>query len=159
VAATTVETLRDRMYALIEAATPTRRTGDRFHAFRNEGDASIAEWAETHPVGCRRRFQVRDIGTADPPVVTDLVNDDQIVTFEITVAYPQTGRDGTAQGHDRDDTIEEDERLLESTVGLYGHANMNGLATWISSDVERVEGRGVDFLIVRQTMRYWRRVA
>jgi hypothetical protein len=156
---TTIEEIRNRAIAVVEALTPTRLAGDRFVASRNEGAAAFVAWCEANPAGCRRRFQIRDVGEALPAEITNTTIDPQEVTFEVRVAYPQTGRDGPQQGLDRDDTIDEDERLLESALGLYGAANFTYPlpdACWLSADVERVTGTAVDFLVITQRMLYLR---
>ena len=55
----TVETIRDQIYTLIEALTPTINSHDKFHRCRNEDAADFRTDSETQPAGSLRRFQVR----------------------------------------------------------------------------------------------------
>lgn len=155
--ATTKEAIRDHIIALITAIDPDVMSGDRFRAYRNERGAKFVEAMEAAPAGALRRFQVRDTGQDEPPAVSSVDHERQLVTFQIQISYPQTGRYGADQALDRDDVMESDRKQLEQTVGLYGQANFvtpNPDAGWRDCTVDRVEGDAVDFLVVTLTLEF-----
>ena len=148
------------MIELIKAIIPTRLTEDRFRPSLDEDDAAFIRDCEDQPDGALRRVQVRDVGTRRPPDVTNTDVTAILVTYEILIAYPQTGRAGLGEARDRDRMIDEDEIAIDNAVGLHGYVNFGPAteapATWMNADVARATGTGVDFLIIRQTMRIHR---
>lgn len=155
--ATTAPALRDYIIALVTALTPDVLSGDRFIAFRNEGNGDFVVAMEAAPAGALRRVQVRYSGDDDPPIVTNTDHERQLVTFQIMVAYPHTGRYGADMALDRDDVMRSDQHQLEETVGLYGQANFvspNPNACWRDAPVSRLAGTSVDFLVVDLTLEF-----
>lgn len=157
-AVATLESIRDRCYTLIEALVPTSLSRDRFRRYRDEGDGNFPDWAEANTPGAFRRFQVREVGDDNPPDVSDTTMERVQATLEITVAYPQTARTGPANAMDRDDVQNQDWKLINAAVGLYGRGNFSG-----SNDctplgcVKSVERVGkVDLLVVRMSVEYVR---
>lgn len=159
---TTEEEIRDYMIALIRGLTPRLLEHDRFEVYRDEEDADFVEWTEAHVQGSLRRFQVRSTGSIPPPDVTNTDVEALTVTFQILVAYPQTHRAGRDNARDRDDMMSADLHQIQQTVGLNGYRNFTGIggnpdASWITGENSRVIGNGVDYLVIRQTMRFFRR--
>ena len=93
---------RDRIIAVIESLTPAILSKNRFLRFRNEEGGDFAKWCLAHPEASLRRFQVRDDGTDPTPLVTNCSVDEKMITFFISVAYPQTDRAGGKGALDRD---------------------------------------------------------
>jgi hypothetical protein len=160
---TTIELLRDYIISLIEAIVPTVHSAIRFERFLDEGVANFQNWAEKNPPGALRRFQVRDTGKRIPPDVSNTTVEGRFVEFEITIAYPQTSRFGINAARDRDDAAELDEFLIEQAVGMNGYQNFTGAsvpnAAWVDGQFDpRIVGAGVDFVLMRATYRYWRRM-
>ncbi len=161
---TTAESIRDRMIAVIKGLTPDTVVGDRYMPYRNEGGADFKAWAAANPSGCRRRFQVRDVGEDVPPAVSNTDYETRSVTFRILVAYPQTHRDGPGNALDRDDTIDADRHRIEFAIGMCGRRNFNVTdgypdACWYegSTKIDR-DHDGVDFIEIVQSMYYLRTV-
>jgi len=159
---TTAELIRDHIIELVEAITPTLLLGDKFERYLNEGDADFVTWCAAHPESVFRRFQVRDTGDDHPPDISNLDVESRLVTFEIRVAYPQTSRYGKNNALDRDDVMSADQHQIEHTVGLCGYANFTGAsapnAAWVEGATRRDQDGGIDFLVITQTMRFYRRM-
>lgn len=157
----TQEAIRDRVYALIEALTPSSLSATKFRRYRNEAGADFDAWSEKNPSGAFRRFQVRETGDDEPPDVSN--TDLEAVELELTIriAYPQTHRYGSANAMDRDDVINQDWKLINAAVGIYGRANfsLNCDCTPLGAIKERDTGIGVDYLNVVATFRYHRDVS
>lgn len=157
---TTADLIRDRMIDVIEQLVPTVLPGDAFVRSTNEGLADFIAECEANPSGALRRFQVRDTGDDPVPLVTNSDIDEAMVTFEIYVAYPQDERAGDKNALDRDTASSRDANAIKHAVGLWGRANFSPPypdACW-RGDVPRPRriGKGVDFLIIRQTMSFQR---
>lgn len=159
-ATTTPEAIRDRMIAVIEALTPVSDSGVRFRAYRNEGGANFQAWAEANPAGARRRFQVRTAGSTSTPPVSNTDVEEHQVEVTITVAYPQTGRDGRGQALDRDDTADADAFQIDRACGMLGKASFTSPhadATWIEGvPRDRIVGDACDFIEIVYVMIYKR---
>lgn len=156
---TTEEAIRDHMIALIAALTPRALAGDRFIPYQHERNARFRSWAEGVKQGSFRKFSVRDVGTGRPPDITNCDVQAVWVDFLILVAYPQTSRAGGDAALDRDDVKRADQYQIEQAVGLSGYPNFAGAspnASWVDGSSEWEEGDGVDFLAIRQTMRFYR---
>jgi hypothetical protein len=122
----TQEAIRDRIIALVSALTPTSLVSDKFRAYRNEDEADFEEWAEKHIGAAFRRFQVREVGEEDGPLVTHLTQEDVRVRFRIAIAYPQTHRYGPQNALDRDDVINQDWKAIKYAItGTGGTARAN----------------------------------
>ena len=154
----TVEAIRDRIYTLIEALTPTSLSGDTFRRFRNEGGADFVEMSEKNPPGSLRRFQVREVGDDEPPETSAITEERVRVRFQITIAYPQTARYGGENAMDRDDVINQDWLKLNYAIGIYGRANFSSThdCTPLGATKTREQGQKVDFLVVDASFEYLR---
>ncbi len=152
----TIETIRDRIIALITAIQPTSLTGDRFRVSRDEDMADFRVASESNPPGCLRRFQVDDDGGADNPESTNVDTALQVVTFVVQVAYPNTHRYGAAAGRDRKDVIDEDWRRINYACGIYGRANFSGTndCTPLGAVKEVEKGEKVTYLVATIRMQY-----
>lgn len=157
---TTAEAIRDRILDVLEALVPRVLAGDRFIRYRNEHDGDFVAWAETYPTAALRRVQVRDTGDDEPPIVTGGDVELRRITIEIMVAYPQTARAGNANALGRDDVASSDQDLIEHAVGEWGAGRFvapHPEASWERGDATVAVGNnGVDFLIIRQSMLFWR---
>lgn len=158
---TTAEAIRDHVISLILAIVPTSHSGDRFTKFANEDAADLFLWAREHPEGCFRTVQVRNVRTQRPPDVTTSSVETPLLPLQIAIAYPHSARTGPANALDRDDVMREDQIAIEAAVGLTGYANFDGSggnpqAEWVGGAAARTSAPGVDFLVIRQTMRYRR---
>ncbi len=148
---TTPAAIRDRIYSIVEGLTPTSSSGDAFLRHRNELGADFHAWAEANPAACRRRFQVRQDGDIPSADVSNSDHEQQIVTYHILVAYPQTHRDGPDNAMDRDDAMEADRKQIETAIGMRGRSNLAPPypdACWRSQTVkiDDERGAGVDFI-------------
>lgn len=157
---TTEAAIRDHMISLITALVPTVNQEDRFRVYQNEREGDFLSFAQASGPGSFRRFQVRDTGTGGPPLVTNTDVELVEVTFDVLVAYPHNHRTGPQNALDRDDAIRADQALIENTVGLRGYENFNGIdgpaASWFDGSVARIPAQGLDLLMIRQQMRFWR---
>ena len=122
---TTPKAIRDRIYTVIEALASLRSADDKFERYRNEGGADFRAWAESNPDACRRRFQVRRDGGIPSALVSNSDIDELFVTFIVSMAYPQTSRDGDAAAMDRDDTMDADLNAIEFAIGMCGRSNFS----------------------------------
>lgn len=150
-ALSTASAIRDRVRAVIALVDPVNLTGTRFRDSRSELKGDFRVWAEANPAGCLRRYQVRDTGDADLPVVSNTDMESRIVEFEILLAYPQTNRAGADNALDRDDVIDEDWREINFNVGLCGRGNFFQThdCTPLGATKEIERGDVVDFLVIR----------
>lgn len=162
---TTSPAIRARIAALVAGLTPALHAELPFVSYLDASGADFRRWARAHPSVCTRRFQVRTVATSQPPDACNTDVEARLATFDVLVAYAQRWRAG--QSFDRDDTMESDQILIERTIGRDGYGNFSGAfpnASWLSSGAagsqtattfERDAG-GVDFLVIRQTMRFYR---
>jgi hypothetical protein len=160
---TTADALRDKIAALIKALVPTYLAGDLFREFRDEADADMIAYAKARPNAAWRLYQVRHTGGDRAPESSNSDVEAHFATFEITVAYSQTGRAGAAAARDRDKLIADDQHLIQHAIGMAGYANFTGAAnpnaSWLDDEIpERTREGGVDFLILRTTYRFYRRM-
>jgi hypothetical protein len=158
--AATAESIRDRIYALIEAITPTYLSGDKFRRYRNELGADFDGWADKNQTGALRRFQVRQVGDDTAPETSNVSEETVRVEFEIRIAYPQTHRYGGANAMDRDDVMNEDWKLINGINGvtMYGRGNFTGSydCTPLPATKSREQTEKNDMLVVRCTYIYVR---
>lgn len=153
----TAAEIRDRAIAVIRELQPLMHTGVAFVPYRHEQDGDLAAWAVERPTGALRRFSARDARTAGPGLVSTTDIEAKFVDLEVLVAYPHTGRLGPQNALDRDDTMRSDQRLIEHAIGVSGWANFSSpAAEWVRGRTARAIATGVDFLVIRQTMRYRR---
>lgn len=155
-ATATLETIRDRIIALIEALTPTSLAGNPFRVSRDEHGADFQAWAEQHPAACLRRFQVIDDGTDDIPIVSNVDMSKLRARFSIVIAYPQSHRYGPGAGRDRRDVMDEDWRALNFVAGIYGRGSFSGTndCTPLGAVKSIERGEKVDFLIATAEYEY-----
>lgn len=153
----TAEAIRDQVYTLVEALTPTT-LATKFLRYRNELGADFVEWAEKNPAAAFRRFQVREVGEDGEPDVSNSDLEAVETTFEIRIAYPQTHKYGPANAMDRDDVAKQDWKQLKHTLGCDGRANFSSTndCTPLGATREREEGNAVDFSVIRMRVRYQR---
>jgi hypothetical protein len=155
---TTAEAIRDRAVTVTAALTPDPVT-PKFVPYRNEGDADFETWAVKNPAAALRRFQTRTVGSDRPIEVSNTDVECHYTDLITTVAYPQNARAGKQWALDRDDMMDADRHQIEGAIGLLGGANFAGSypnATWIEGSVERQSAGAVDFLVIRQTMMFYR---
>ncbi len=155
--ASTLESIRDRIIALIAALTPTSLTGNKFRVSRDEGAADFRTFCESTPAGCLRRFQVDDDGTDEPPESNPVDYTLQRATFVIQVAYPNTHRYGGNAGRDRKDVIDEDWRKINFAIGVCGRGNFTGSydCTPMGARKEVDKGDAVTYLVVTAEYTYY----
>jgi hypothetical protein len=158
--ATTSEAIRDRIITVIKELAPISDTALSFEPFRNELAGNFRKWADGNATAAHRRFQVRDVGKDQPPDITNTDVEARLVTFEITIAYPQTHRWGGDNTLDRDDVMSQDQHQIEHNIGASARENFTPPtypdAYWREGETTRVIGRACDFLVIRQTMGFFR---
>lgn len=157
----TAESIRDQIYALLEALTPASLVADRFRRYRNEGAADFDAWAEANPAAAFRRLQVRQVGTDELPEASTALQEYVRMRFALRVAYPQTHRYGGENAMDRDDVMNEDWQQINRTVGIYGAGNFSGTNDCIplGATMTRETGDSIDFLVVEIDVEFIRAVA
>lgn len=156
----TASAIRDRIYTLLESLPPTSLAGDKFRRYRNELDANFDAWSEKSTNGAFRRFQVRQVGDDEPPLVSNVSEERVRVRFEIRVAYPQNHRYGRDNAMDRDDVMNEDWLKINAAIGIYGRANFTSThdCTPLGAVKTREQGGKVDYLVVTAEYDYIRSV-
>jgi hypothetical protein len=169
---TTTTLIRNRLETVVVALVPTIHAELPFVAYRDASGADFRRWARSHPSLCTRRVQVRTVSSVQERGVSNLDVETRLATFEILVAYSKRWRAG--QAFDRDNTLELDQGLIERNIGRDGHVNFslsNPNATWLAPGVpgsktgSAFEGRNagnvdnVEFLVITQTMRFYRATA
>jgi hypothetical protein len=159
-ATTTRADIRDRIADAIREIVPASDSQLPFREFTDELGADFRRYALDNPHGSTRLYQVRDTGQ-DPPLVSG--GDVMLVeaTFEIVVAYAQSHVFGADAARARRAVIEQDEQAILEAVGMHGRVNFTPPtypdACWTSGEEpERVERDGVDFLVIVQTMQFYR---
>lgn len=148
----TAAAIRDRVAELVGLAAPASDV--KFRAFRNE--MAFDAWAVANPAACLRRFQVRST-VADPIGQSNDLTDERWITITCTVAYPQSGRQGSAGALDRDDTIDADYSAINLAIGQSAASAFESVAATpmgCSKSILRLQG--VDLLIVTERFRYRR---
>lgn len=168
-ATTTSKAIRERILTVTAGLIPTVHPSLLFVPYRDEGGADFRRWARAHPKDCTRRVQARVESIEQPPDASNTDVSAQLATFDVIVAYARRWRAGA--GFDRDDTMEADQTLIEKAIGREGYGNFAlsyPNASWLGPSAsgsqtrttyERDEGAGVggvDFLVIRQTMRFYR---
>jgi hypothetical protein len=162
VAVTTRGEIRDRIDTVIRELIPALDSMLPFRRFTDELGADFRRYALDNPAGATRLYQVTDLAQS-PPLVS---NADVVLveaTFEIVVAYAQSHVFGANAARARRDAIEKDEAAILAAVGMHGRANFTPPtypdACWVSGEEpEREEREGVDFLVIRQVMQFYRAV-
>lgn len=158
----TAAAIRDQIYTLIEALTPTTLAHDKFRRYRNEGSADFTGWAEKNPSGALRRFQVRQVGDDGEPITSNTTEERVTVQYEVRIAYPQTARYGSANGMDRDDVRKEDWKLIKRAIGREARANFTSAtdgqydSTPLGASESRDSSGSIDFSVIRVEFEYVR---
>lgn len=154
----TAEAIRNQIATLLEALTPSNLSSTKFRQFRNEGDADFDSVMEKNPPAALRRFQVREVGDDEPPLVSNLATERVRLRVEIRIAYPQTHRYGPANGMDRDDVMNQDWRDINYKIGLYGRGNFSSThdCTPLGAVKTREEGGKIDYLVIAADYEYLR---
>lgn len=165
----TAEAIRDRLINRIEALAPSLLSADKFRSFRNEGSAAFDEAMEKNPAAALRRFQVREVGSDEPPLVTHLTQETVRVQFEIRIAYPQTHKYGPANGMDRDDVANADWKQIKYAItgtGGSGRSNFTSATDGqydctplAESTKTREQGGKIDYLVALVAYEYIRATA
>jgi hypothetical protein len=166
-ATTTADVIRDRAVTVISGLTLTYLVGSKFRPSSNKHGADFIRQCEKQPTGAFRLFQVRDVGSDQPPEVTNTDLEERRISLQIIVAYPQDYATNLApqgkQALDRDRVMSFDQHLIEHSVGLAGRANFNSSvnasypdAFWTSGSTTRHVGSACDFLVISQVMRFTR---
>jgi hypothetical protein len=164
-ATTTAAAIRNRAIVVIKAIAPTSDTQLRFIPWDNPAGADFREAMRAYPSGSTRQFQVRWTGR---DVGTEVTNEDykeQIVELEVVVAYAADHRFGAANALDRDRAMDEDRHAIEAVIGVTGSANFTAAtgadacwreATNLDQLIERYPKDGIDFLVIKQAMSFFR---
>jgi hypothetical protein len=162
-ATTTDSAIRQRIIDAIKALVPSMDSETLFKPYKNQQAANFRSDAEQAPQGFVRVFQVRDTGEDQPPAIVNSDIEERRVTFEIIVAYPQTHRWGADAALDRTDAMRTDQHSIEHAIGLNGRENFSSSvnpaypdACWREGRTAREIGNGVDFLVITQTMSFFR---
>ncbi len=158
-ATTTVDMIRDRIRTVIEAIAPLTLTNDPFKRYRYEKSDDFRGWASENPQASVRRFHVRSTGADQPVEISNYDFETHYVVFEVVIAYPQTNRWGGDDALDRDDAMDQDRHLVEHVIGLSGAANFvpgTADAVYRGHVVTRETGGSCDFLVITQTMSFYR---
>lgn len=158
----TVAAIRDQVLTVIEALTPATLPLSLFARYLNEADGEFETWAETHAEISLRRLQARQVGTDDLPLISDALTERVRATIVIRIAYPQTGAYGNQYATARDDVINEDWKLVNRNVGIYGRGNFSGShdCTPLGARMEMRRGKGgTDYMVVTADFEYQRSIA
>ena len=158
---TTIARIRDRIVMVISALTPTSLSGDKFRAYRNEGNGDFIEWVTANPQASLRRFQVRQLSFPTEPDISNTDMERVQVILGLVVAYPQSHRYGAQNALDRDDVMTEDLKQIEYALGPAGASNFqlqNPNATFVGRTVDQIrEGApGVDAIQMAITFEFSR---
>lgn len=160
-ATTTESAIRDRIIAVVLSCSPTSHSADGFRAFPNEESARFEDWCESNAMDAWRLVQVVETGDIDPPEVSDTITKLIRATFLISIAYPHSHRAG-ANALERYRVMEEDQHKIEQAVGMTGRVNFTPPtfpdACWVEGTARRDKGEGCDFLVIEQTMQFYRAV-
>lgn len=163
-ATTTARAIRNTIASLIKGLAPAADAKLAFRLSLNQGAAAFRKECAQNPQASTRRVQVRARAAKPTSDVTNTDVEAVRVHFDIVVAYAQTHRFGGDAALDRDDVIEQDQAQIEHTVGRDGYQNIPN-ASWLSPEapgsetdttIERDDEAGVDFLVITQTMRFYR---
>lgn len=159
-ATTTESAVRDRIAVVIAALVPTSHADDRFRESLYEEAADFELECERDPESSHRRFAVIDDGEGLTPTVSNMTVVELFVTFQVWVAYPHSHRAGGGNASDRYKIMRQDQHQIEQNIGLHGRENFTSPtgpdASWRSGSSRRVKGRGCDFLVIEQTMAFFR---
>lgn len=154
---TTAEDIRARMAAVITSLTPASLSGNPFRESRYESGDEFTADCEGQPAGAFRRFHVIESGGEEPPETSSGIEHEVENTFTVTVAYPKDGRAGSGQTTRRYEVMREDQRIIETAVGMLGKANFTSPypdATWVGGGSDRSSGESCDYMVLTFRMIY-----
>lgn len=156
----TADNICDRILDLIEAQVPESLTADRFRRFRDEEGADFEAWAEKNVPGCFRRFHVIEVGDDELPETSSGVEERVRMRVEIRIVYPQTHRYGANNARSRRRVMNQDWKLINAAIGLYGGGNFSGDydAIPLGATKTRESGGKVDYLVVMADFEYLRSI-
>lgn len=145
-ATTTAQLVREDRRNIVESLNPGQISKVKFREYDKGGD--FRTWAEEKPASCFRRFQVVDLATYEVPLISDMVLEQVITQFEVTVAYPADGRYGGDQVNGLEDAIRADQVRIETRIGALSYGNYpSGLDLFQLSSYEIEKGEDVYFLV------------
>lgn len=160
---TTAAAIRDRAEVVVKAITPTSDSLLAFTPWVKEAGQKFREAMEQNPAGAHRMYEVRTTGKDSELEVTNEDVEEHMVEVEVIVAYPQDARWGDDKARKR--VMDQDRHAIEDAIGVRGSANFTNAfgvdATWRGAtnlDGLIEEGNGVDFLVIKQLMSYFRAV-
>ena len=108
-----------------------------------------------------RRFQVRDIGSDEPPAVSNTVYEQRRLSVEILIAYPQDNRAGSDNALSRDNVMDQDWDYIDFNIGMCGRVQFytthDCTPRGCTKEVER--GETCDFMVIRAEYDYLRALA
>ncbi len=161
----TAESIRDRIRSLLESISPASLTTKLISA-RNEEAANFEEWCEKNPAAAFRRFQVREIGEDEPPLVSHFTVETVRVRYRIAVAYPQTHRYGPQNAMDRDDVMNQDWTKIKNAITGTGASARGNFASVTDGQYDctplaqstktREAGGKIDYLVILVDFEYTR---
>ena len=169
-ATTTFDAIRDRAVTVISGLVPTYLSGVKFRGSSNKRAGDFIRDCEGQPSGSFRQFQVRDLGSDKPPIVTNSDFAERETTLQIIVAYPQDYAFNAAplgkQALDRDRAISTDQHLIVYNIGFIGgRGNFSSVVNGTYPDatpladgesVTRQIGHACDFLVIRVRYKFTR---
>ncbi len=138
---TSVTIIRDQMVAVLEGATPTSGSGQKFRAHRDEVD--FFDWCGTNKAAAFRRFEVRGGTSFEGPEISNTDVEWHRVPMTVTVAYPlEWGKYGAKNRASLEKVVEQDIHQIDDLIGLRGMANWTGgsQVRKVSDDVAEQDG-------------------
>lgn len=154
---TTAETIRTKQKGLIQSLNGSQLRAVKFREHTHRSD--FREWAEDNPGACMRRFQINDLMTYESPLVSDMVEEQQVTSFEVVVAYPADGRFGRDELMGVSDAIRSDMKKIDTAIGHLGTANyVAGQNASILQDSEVERGDQVWFLSMEFEIMFYRSI-
>lgn len=154
-ATATLETISDRIVALIEA-TATAKHAVRFRAAREDEAEDFETWAVGQQDASFRRFSVDSDGTDDLPPVSNGDVEEHRATMIVLIAYPHTNRTGPKGRRDRKAAMDADFKRINFQIGLHSRGNFTGShdCTPRGATKDEYTRSGVDFLRITATYLY-----
>lgn len=160
---TTEAAIVTHMREVIRLLGPEFDAGEPFKPYDTENDENedaFRRWCEDNVGACYRWFDVRSMGDSKTPSASSVYIEERECMIRIMVAYPQTGRFGDDQALARHKVMEADRARIERATGMVGVANFsdpNPDASCLETVTDpRLEGAGVDFLVMTHRMIYVR---
>lgn len=154
----TAKAIRDRIALIISQLVPSALQSDRFVESREDEDGNFQEYTNASPSAAMRRFQTQDIGEQPSPIMSTTDIELLQASFRTVIAYPLNYRAGSANSTSRHALMTEDASQVVRSIGLSARASFSGASdsVWISGEVTRAVGETCDYLIIMQTMQFYR---